>query len=88
LQLVLEHRDQILAVEADFSTVHNELSTLLRKHEANRENSSLPPNFAERCTVDLEAVIAKADWLLENFPPLQIVRQADSSVKTVIEQSR
>ena len=82
-----------MELEPEFSTVHNTLSRLLRRSDSAEDpllsgREKVLVDFSEKCVVDLEAVIALADSLLSKFPPNQVMRHADSSIKQVIQQSR
>ena len=89
-----------MQLEADFSTIHNFLSRILRSEWPTGANptSDTTTNVSpgqkevddecEKCPVDLEAVIAKADVLLAKYPPSEVMRYAEEKVQQSLGKSR
>mmetsp|Transcript_7295 Transcript_7295/g.10849 ORF Transcript_7295/g.10849 Transcript_7295/m.10849 type:complete len:310 (-) Transcript_7295:605-1534(-) len=80
--LVMMHREEILSLECDFSTVHNALSRLL-KGDCRKDDMA---SFT--CNVDLEGLIRFADGLMEDITPSDLLDMADESIRSVITNNK
>lgn len=77
----------MLELECDFSTVHNKLSRLLKKNQTPFTNST--SNLQSfQCDIDFEALILRADQLMKDIPPQDLLKYSDHSITQVIQENK
>lgn len=81
------NREDVLELECDFSTVHNKLSRLLKINQT-PFTSTTSTLQSYKCDIDFEALILRADQLMNEIPPHDLLQCADPTITQVIRENK